>query len=350
MKDPTAPRPSQARGGSLQRGHMGAAVLTVPGEPPAYGRHPDPVAGPGRTLLRVTAAPVVPLDLLCASGTSYFGRPQTPYVPGVQGVGVVVASDWLAAGTRVWFATSAGMAPGDGSLAELCAVPDADVVPLAVDLPDPVTAALGLSAVAAWMALTWRGRLVAGERVLVLGAGGVVGQVALGAARVLGAGRVVGVCRSPAAADRARRAGAEEVVVLDGDGDGDGDGDLTTRIRAAAGGAVDLVVDPVFGAVAAAAVPALAPGGRLVNLGGAAGDAAEFSSAVLRSRSIDVLGYTNNALTVDQRARALTEVLGHAATGAVTVDVEVFPLARVVEAWTSSAAGSGRRAVLVPAS
>jgi NADPH:quinone reductase-like Zn-dependent oxidoreductase len=319
-----------------------AAVLTVPGEPPAHGRHPDPVRGPGRTLLRVTAAPVVPLDLLCASGTSYFGRPQTPYVPGVQGVGVVVASDVLAAGTRVWFATSAGMAPGDGSLAELCAVPDADVVPLAVDLPDPATAALGLSAVAAWMALTWRGRLVAGERVLVLGAGGAVGQVALGAARVLGAGRVVGVCRSAAAADRARRAGAQEVVVLGGDGD------LTTRIREAAGGAVDLVVDPVFGAVAAAAVQALAPGGRLVNLGGAAGDAAEFSSAVLRSRSIEILGYTNNALTVGQRAQALTEVLGHASAGAVTVDSAVFPLAGVVQAWTSAAAGSGRRAVVVP--
>src|SRR5918997_1611231 len=114
MKDPTAPRPSQARGGSLQRGHSYAAVLHTPGEPPAYGPHPDPVPAAGRTLVRVTAAPVVPLDLLCASGTSYFGRPAVPYVPGVQGVGVVERSAVHPPGTRVWFAASAGMAPGDG--------------------------------------------------------------------------------------------------------------------------------------------------------------------------------------------------------------------------------------------
>ncbi|NEK56296.1 zinc-binding alcohol dehydrogenase family protein, partial [Geodermatophilus sabuli] len=151
---------------------MHAAVLTEPGSPPAPGPHPDPEPGPGRTVVRVTAAPVVPLDLLCASGTSYFGRPAVPYVPGVQGVGVVESSATVPVGSRVFLATSAGMAPGDGSLAERCAVPDADVVPVDADLPDAALAALGLSGVAAWMALTWRGRLRAGERVLVLGAGG----------------------------------------------------------------------------------------------------------------------------------------------------------------------------------
>jgi NADPH:quinone reductase-like Zn-dependent oxidoreductase len=101
MEDPTAPRPSRARGGSLQRGHSYAAVLHTPGQPPAYGPHPDPVPAAGQTLVRVTAAPVVPLDLLCASGTSYFGRPAVPYAPGVQGVGVVESSAVHPAGSRV---------------------------------------------------------------------------------------------------------------------------------------------------------------------------------------------------------------------------------------------------------
>ena len=74
---------------------MRAAVLHTPGEPPRLAEHPDPTAGEGRTLVRVTAAPLVPLDLLCASGTSYFGRPAVPYVPGVQGVGVVETSSAL---------------------------------------------------------------------------------------------------------------------------------------------------------------------------------------------------------------------------------------------------------------
>jgi NADPH:quinone reductase-like Zn-dependent oxidoreductase len=321
-----------------------AAVLHTLGSPPSHGEHPAPEAAPGRTLVQVTAAPVVPLDLLCASGTSYLGRPAVPYVPGVQGVGVVERSDALPAGTRVWFATSAGMAPGDGALAERCAVPDADVLPVTADLPDAEVAALGLSGVAAWMALTWRGRFTAGERVLVLGGGGAVGQVAGGVARLLGAARVVAVCRSAAAADRARAAGAEDVVTPDDDVD-----TLTERLRAAVGGAVDVVVDPVFGGMASAAARVLAPGGRLVNLGSASGDEAAFSSTVLRSRSAEVLGYTNNALTPDQRAGALAAVLGHAAQGRLGVAHEVLPLAAVERAWRRQATGdAGVRFVLTP--
>jgi NADPH:quinone reductase-like Zn-dependent oxidoreductase len=343
MKDPTAPRPSRARGGSLQRGQMRAAVLTTPGQPPVPAEHPDPVPGPGTALVRVTAAPVVPLDLLCASGTSYFGRPAVPYVPGVQGVGEVEESALLAPGTRVWFPTSAGMAPGDGSLAPRCAVPEADLVPLQAPVPDAAAAALGLSAVAAWMALTWRARLRPGERVVVLGGGGAVGQVAIGAARLLGAARVVAVCRPGPSVQRARDAGADEVVPLSGDVQG-----LAGRMAEGCGGAADVVVDPVFGVAAAAACLALAPGGRLVNLGSASGDTAVLSSAVLRSRSIDVLGYTNNALTREQRAGAVRAVLAHAAEGRVAVAHEVLPLEDVGTAWRRTAEGTGVRQVLVP--
>lgn len=91
---------------------MKAAVLTKYGAAPEQAERPDPVAGPDQEPIRVTAAPIVPLDLLCATGTSYFGQPPLPYMPGVQGVGV--AGD----GRRVFFSTSAGMKPGDGSLAE----------------------------------------------------------------------------------------------------------------------------------------------------------------------------------------------------------------------------------------
>lgn len=323
---------------------MRAAVVRAPGTPPEHAEHPDPVAGPGRSLVRVTAAPIVPLDLLCASGTSYFGAPAVPYVPGVQGVGVVEGSGRLPAGTRVWFATSAGMAPGDGGLAERCAVADDDLVPLTADVPDAVVAALGLSAVAAWMALTWRGRLQPGERVVVLGAGGAVGQVAVGAARVLGAGRVVAVCRSAAAQERARAAGADAVVPATGDVDA-----LAAALAEACGGGADVVVDPVFGTAATAASRVLAPGGRLVNLGGASGDEAVFSSAVLRGRSAEVLGYTNNALTPAQRRDALDAVLAVAATGRVSVAHETVPLADVAAAWARQAAGdAGVRLVVVP--
>jgi NADPH:quinone reductase-like Zn-dependent oxidoreductase len=122
---------------------------------------------------------------------------------------------------------------------------------------------------------------------------------------------------------------------------------LTDRLLAAADGHADVVIDPVFGLPAAAAAAALGSGGRLVNIGGAAGDLAEFSSAVLRGRTIALLGYTNNAISADQRAEALTGVLALAASGDVRVGFETRPLTDCSSAWRD-AAGSGRRIVLRP--
>jgi NADPH:quinone reductase-like Zn-dependent oxidoreductase len=307
-----------------------------------YGEHPAPEGGEGMTVVRVTAAPVVPLDLLCASGTSYFGVPRTPYVPGGQGVGTVESSATFEPGTRVWFFATAGMKPGDGSLAELCAVPDVDVVPVVADVPDPLAAALGLSGVAAWMALTWRARLSAGERVLVLGGGGAVGQAGIGIAQVLGAAQVVALAR-PSSMGRAEAAGADVVLPLETT-----DVDALTTLLAGHG-PYDVILDPVFGVPATAAARELATGGRLVNLGGASGDTAELSSASLRSRTAAVLGYTNNALSAEQRRDALTTVLEHAAAGRIRLDAEECHLRDVESTWSQVAAGSaGSRRVLLP--
>lgn len=301
------------------------------------------MASEGQVLVRVSAAPIVPLDLLCASGESYFGKPPLPYVPGVQGVGIVADQDTPEARSPVWFPTSAGMRPGDGSLAELCTVPASDLVPLpAVD--PTLAAALGLSAVAAWMALRWRGELQPGEQVLVLGAGGMVGQVALQAARLGGARRVVAACRSASAQERARRLGADAVVPL---ADSDGVAVLAARLQEACDGPVDLVLDPLFGVPAAAALRTLAPHGRLVNLGDSADRIAPFDSSTLRSRSLRVLGYTNNELTGKQRAEALLAVVEHAAAGRIQVDYDRVPLEQAPQAWSRQAAGSAERRQVV---
>jgi NADPH:quinone reductase-like Zn-dependent oxidoreductase len=166
----------------------------------------------------------------------------------------------------------------------------------------------------------------------------------VGAAKLLGAGRVVAVCRSQEAQDRARSAGADEVVPLAGDVDA-----LAARFAEASGGAVDVVVDPVFGVAATAASRVLADFGRLVNLGGASGDVAEFSSAVLRSRCAEVLGYTNNKISVDQRRTAVTTLAEHAAAGRLGVAHEVVPMDAAADAWRRQATGDpGVRLVLTP--
>ncbi|WP_433472660.1 quinone oxidoreductase family protein [Spirillospora sp. CA-142024] len=317
---------------------MRAAEIREPGRPPVVAEREPPVPGDGEVLVDVLAAPITPLDLLCASGTSYFGTPATPYVPGVQGVGTVD-------GRTVWFPSQAGMAPGDGSMAEVAAVPEDSLVELP-DGADPLQlAALGLSAVAAHMALSWRGELVAGEQVVVLGAGGVVGQAAAQLARTAGARRVVAGARSPGARERAERAGADAVVALD-----TGDvAELARRFADAADGPVDLVLDPLFGAPAAAAARTLRPGGRLVNLGSSAGETCPIESSTIRGKSLRLLGYTNNELTAEQRAAAVAFVAAEAAAGRLAVVHETVPLEDAAAAWRRQGEGTAAgRIVLTP--
>ena len=323
---------------------MPAAVIVGHGAPPEYQRRPVPSKGAGQALVRVTAAPISPLDLLCASGRSYFGAPQLPYIPGVQGVGVVVEAETLTPGERVWFSCDAGMKPGDGSMAAFCVVDESAALKLPANVPDDLVASLGLSAIAAWMALTWSGRLQPGEQVLVLGASGAVGQVAVQAAKLLGAGRVIAASRDQAGLARALTRGADATVDLTGDDVED----IHRRIAAVCEGPLHLVIDPVWGLPAEAAARALGAEGRLVNIGSASGPTARFESATVRSRLHTILGYTNNALTQQEKSQALDTILAHAAAGRCVVDHETLPLTHAGEAWELQAAFARRKLILTP--
>jgi NADPH2:quinone reductase len=322
-----------------------AATIRAYGEPPVVDEErPAPEATADQALVEVSAAAITPLDVLCASGTSYFGEPPLPYVPGVQGVGRVVSGSALQPGTRVWFPTTAGMRPGDGSMAQQAVVPAEELVELPDGVDDVEVAALGLSAVAAWMCLTWRGGLRSGDHVLVLGAGGVVGQVAAQAARLLGARRVVAACRSQHAQDRAKECGADAVVPIF---DEDDVASLRERLASACEEPLDLVVDPLFGVPASAAAGLLGQRGRLVNLGSSAGETAVFESASLRSRTAAVLGYTNNDITRAQRREALLAVLRHAAEDGLSVSHEPVALDAITDAWRRQAEGAARDRIVV---
>lgn len=317
-----------------------AALLDQPGRVPRFGERDVPGPAGDQVVIRVAAAPITPLDRLCATGRSYFGVPVTPYVPGVQGVGTVETGP-IPAGTTVWFATTAGMQPGDGSMRAVVVAGRRDVVELPAGSDPVLIAALGLSAVAAWSAMTGPGGLSAGDRVLVLGAGGVVGQAGLQLARSAGADRVIAAARSAADLDRARRLGVDAAVAIE---PGDDVDTLAARLIDGAGGPVDLVLDPLFGVPAAAALRTLRPGGRLVNLGSSAGETAPIDSSTVRSRQVQIHGYTNNALTVEQRRAALTHVATEVLGGRLTVDHHRVPLAEVAQVWDRP----GSRVVLVP--
>jgi NADPH2:quinone reductase len=314
---------------------MHAAVLHEYGATPRYEAFEEPVADPGQVVVEVAVAGANPVDVRKASGAFVSGPPPLPSVVGTEGVGRVVGD-----GRRVYF--DAPVAPF-GSYAERVLVGEQDPVELPDAIDDGVAAALGIAGLAAWLPLSWRAQLRPGETVLVLGATGVVGQLAVQVARLLGAGRIVAAGRDAQMLERATRLGADATVDLTAHAD-----DLSAAFREAAGGPIDVVHDPLWGAPAAAAIDALGVGGRLVQLGQSAGAEATLPSAVIRGRQLDVRGYMNFLAPADVRRDAYRTLVEHAAAGRIEVEVERVPLAEVADAWERVQRSAHRKLVLVP--
>jgi NADPH2:quinone reductase len=319
---------------------MRAAVITELGRLPEVGEAPDPVRGKGDALIQVVAVPLNPIDVNVGAGRFYGGSPPLPYVPGCEGVGRVVEGETIAAGTLVW-AHGAGMGVRrDGALGELLSVPEDVVVPLPDDVDPVLAGALGIAGVAGWLPVTVRARVQEGETVLVLGATGTVGLVAMQAARLLGAGHVVAAGRRPEALERARRLGADAVVSLESD-------DLVEAFREACGGdGPSYVIDPLWGAPVVAATQAAAPGARIVNVGQSAGAEAALRSADVRGKQLNVLGYSNFGISREVLNREYLRLVEHARAGELEVDVATFSFDRVAEAWERQAEGAGAKVVV----
>jgi NADPH:quinone reductase len=317
-----------------------AALITELGRLPEIGEAPDPVRGSGEALIQVLAVPLNPIDVNVGAGRFYGGSPALPYVPGCECVGRVVAGEALAAGTLVW-AHGAGMGVRrDGALAELLVVPE-DVCVSVPEGSDPaLAAALGVAGLAGWLPVAVRSPVQEGETVLVLGATGTVGLVALQGARLLGAGRVVAAGRRPEALERALRLGADAVVSCE-------EPDLAAALREACGGdGPSLVVDPLWGEPVVAAAKAAAPGARIVNIGQSAGPAAPLLSADVRGKQLNVLGYSNFATPREVFNREYLRLVELAHSGEIEVEIERFPFEDAADAWPRQADGAGVKVVI----
>ena len=189
---------------------MRAAVIREFGATPTLEEWPEPVADATHTLVETGAAALNPVDLTIASGSFYEGAPALPTVVGREGVGRVISSPSFAAGTRVYTIKAV-----TGSLAGRFVVDPAETWELPAGDDDVAATALGIAGLAGWVAVEEeRAGLKAGESVLVLGATGTVGSIAVQAARLLGAGRVVAAGRDAARLGRSRELGADAVVHL----------------------------------------------------------------------------------------------------------------------------------------
>ena len=322
---------------------MRALTVSELGQPPAVSERPAPRPERGQVLLEVAAAPLNPVDVCVAGGDFFQGHPDLPYTPGVEAVGRVREGDGMEPGTLVWTSLDGLGTSRDGCAAELAVARSKALVPMPDDVDLALAAALGTAGLAAWIPLTRRAPVREGETVLVLGATGTVGQVAVQAARLLGAGRIVAAGRSAEGLSHTRDIGADDTVTI---------GDTATLaedLRAACGpDGPSLVFDPIWGEPAVAALAAARPHARIIQLGQSAGALAPVPSALLRGKNVDVLGYTNFNMPLDVLAEGYGELLGHAAAGRIRLDIERVSLDGAPDAWRNLVTGRRAKVVVCP--
>lgn len=318
---------------------MKAAVLHALGDLPRFEDVPEPAPGAGWEVVHVTACPLTNLDRVLAAGTHFAAPTRLPAVCGSVAVGV------LPDGARVMFRSPAGtMAERALTKRELCTP-----VPDGVD--DELAAAIQNPGVSTWAALEWRAKLQPGERVLILGATGVAGRIAVQLAKRLGAGRVVAAGRNPRALAALPGLGADATIQLDQPDDA-----LREAFRAEAGAeGFDVVLDYLWGRPTEVFVSALGHRDmelrisrtRLVQIGTMAGAQVTLPAEVLRGSGLEIVGFgTGNAPPAAEIARLLDQVMALLSRGELHIAVDQVPLAQVTDIWNLDQQGA--RTILIP--
>lgn len=322
---------------------MKAAVLHAIGKPPRFEEFPEPVAKENELIVHVRAAALKPIDRQMADGSHYAAHRTFPVVCGMDGVGL------LDDGRRVLFA---GCRQPYGGMAERTVVSSPRCFPVPDDVGDDVAAAVFNPGLSAWGALAWRAQLAPGETVLILGATGVTGKLAVQTAKLLGAGRVVAAGRNEQVLRTLSDFGADAIIRLDNPGQ-----DLAEAFAREGGETgFDVIIDYLWGSPTEALVAALmrrdmkpaASRVRLVEVGESAGPTISLPAAALRSSRLEILGAGtgSTAASPEMWIEALRQLLAKVASGALRVDTERVPLADVTDVWDRDQ--RGRRTIIVP--
>ncbi len=318
---------------------MKAAVIERAGATPVYRDFPDPEVHDGEVLITVAAVAVENVDRAIVAGSHYTAgafQAALPAIPCFDGIGR------LPDGTLVGFG---GLTPPYGSLAERAVVPAAYTAPIPDGIEPAVAAALS-SAITAMSMRTAAG-LEPGETVLIQGATGVAGRLAVQIARLLGAGRIVATGRDDAALEEVAALGADTLINT-----AVSDDELVRSFRTHAGDGYDVVADFLWGRPTELLVRALTPETfafhqptRLVQIGESAGPAIRLTGESLRTSGLEVYGAARNLAT--GMATAYQQVVEWVRNGELTIAVETVPLSQIAQAWTRTDL-RGRRLVVVP--
>jgi NADPH2:quinone reductase len=291
---------------------MNAAVVHSFDAPPRYESFDEPVPSGHEQIVTVTAAGLHRIVKSLAKGTHYGSTTKPPFIPGIDGVGR------LADGTRVYFGTP------HGSFAERAAA--GFIFPLPDGLDDTIAAGIANPAMSSWAALRLRAQLVPGETVLILGATGVAGRLAIQIAKRLGAKRVIAAGRNP---EGLEELGADSVITIDQD---------SFRQEP-----FDIVLDYLWGQPAETLIGAISQKGlshsssriRFLQIGSVAGANISFPAEALRSSGLEMLGSGFGSVPITRILESVVEFLGEASRNPFKFHVKAAPLRDVEALWNS---------------
>ena len=319
---------------------MNAAVVTSFAEPPHYQRFEVPrPRGAEEALVDVLAVGLHPRVRSGAAGAHYTSTGTLPMIPGIDAVGQ------RPDGSRVYFVAADDVI---GTMADKALADPRRSIALPGNADVAKVAAAMNPAMSSWVALRRRVPLERGHSVLILGATGNAGAMAVQVARLLGAGHVVGAGRDPGRLQALTAVGADDIVQLTGDSD------ATGKALAAAAADTDIVIDYLWGKPAQQAIMALLTArsdrGRALNwiqIGAVAGPAIELPSVALRSANLRLQGSGQGSVGPADYLAELPSLVDAISSGAIAVKANTMPLADVEEAWTREER-PGERTVLVP--
>ncbi|AIR84403.1 MULTISPECIES: zinc-binding alcohol dehydrogenase family protein [Erwiniaceae] len=298
---------------------MKAAIVSTAGEQPVYGDFPEPQADEQHVVVSVKAAAVSQLAKARASGKHYSATTHYPFITGIDGTGT------LSNGDPVYFL--AFNAPW-GSMAERTQVPAAAIVPLPASLDPVLAAAIANPGMSSWAALTRRAQLQPGETVLINGATGTSGGLAVRIARHLGAGKIIATGRNREVLDQLRAQGADITLTLD---------ELPGALPALMKEGIDIVLDYLWGQSALDIMQAAVAGGekavRFVQIGSLSGQEITLHSKLLRSSGLTLMGSGLGSVSDAELIACISEMLNAAAESDFSVAFQMRPLSEVAQAW-----------------
>ena len=319
---------------------MKAAVVKAAGKTPVYTEFEEPVAADGEIVVDVAAAPLSHVTRARASGAHYSAASDFPFVVGLDGVGR------RRDGRRVYFLLP--RAPF-GSMAQRTVVQQSLCVALPDGIDDVTAAAIAIPAMSSWAALRLRARLAAGEVVLINGATGTSGRLAVRIAKHLGARKVIATGRNADVLSSLGARGADVVISLNQDAAALDD----AFARQFGGDGVDVILDYLWGPSAECLLAAATKAGktarpmRFVQIGSASAPAIALHYSALRSKPLELMGSGLGSLPVALMLKSIEEVLAAAVAHRFEIAASAVPLAQVEGRWANESAAT--RTVFVTA-